>query len=325
MKFQKKKSLKMAKIIFVPQFPANMRYQEWWFNVIPHEFECRGHEVLVLGKQAAEDMQMRRGLEVWFSDINMSIEFECNQIKEYRLLDVSEYDILFHTDLSFPGLFHNVLFHRRPEKCFVFCHATAANYLDYYSGDYYPKFPIERLTADLYDKVFVGSYYHKNKIQFRNSVVTYLPDSPFMSKYGIEKEYDIISVARPTPQKVTPKIEDEVEASFGPIYRPNSYTWDEYFTNLAKSKILLITSKEDTFNYTVLDAIRNGCIPVAPNKLSFPELLPEAYLYDDIDDLCYKIFSILNNKLSHIKMVPDVLCRQQITNFYDKILKEMLE
>jgi hypothetical protein len=313
----------MSKILFVPQYPAQMRYQQWWFYKIPEELEKRGHRVSVLGKDLMKVIKYRRGLEVWFSDINIAIEFEAEQIKEYRLLNMNNFDCLLHSDLSFPGLFHNILFHRRPEKCFVFCHATAANYLDYYENDAPIKFPIEKLTAELYNKVFLGSYYHKNKIKFENSVVTYLPDSPFEAKSGLEKEYDIISVARPCSQKITQEYEDEVESCFGPIYRPISYTWEEYFTNLSKSKILLITSKEDTFNYTVLDAIKNGCIPLAPDKLSFPELLPREYLYADKNELCDKVFYFLNNKKDHIEMVPDVLCRQQINKFYDRLSLEI--
>jgi len=317
-----------VRIIFVPQYPASMRYAEWWFWKFPQEFRNRGIEVKVLGERAANEMGSRRGLEVWFSDINMSIEFECEQIKEYRLLDIRDDDVLFHADLSFPGLFHNVLFHRRPKKCFAFCHATSLNYLDYFSKDQKIKFPIEQATAQIYNKVFVGSEYHRRKLDFENAVVTYLPPPPFLSPLGtqeIDKEYDLISVSRPTEQKVDKGIEDEVEQCFGPIYRPRSHTWPEYFFNLAKSKILLISAWEETFGYQIIDAVINGCIPLAPNRLCYPEILPKAYLYDNINHLCDKVYTILNNQIPMASLVPDILCKEQIINFYDKILTEMCE
>jgi len=48
------------------------------------------------------------------------------------------------------------------------------------------------------------------------------------------------------------------------------------------SKILLITAHEDTFGYQIVDAIINGCVPLARNDLAYPELLPKEYLYNDI-------------------------------------------
>jgi hypothetical protein len=316
------------KILFVPQYPASMRYSEWWFWKIPQELRDRGHEVHILGEKVIDSMLMSRGLEVWFTDINMAIEFECEQIKEYRLIDVSQFDVLFHADLSFPGLFHNMLFHRRPQKCFAFCHATSANYLDYFETDRDIKFPIEKMTAKLYDKVFVGSEYHRNKIDFENAIVTYLPPPPFPSKcegLNCARENDIISVARPTSQKIDKEIEDEVEASFGRIHRPRSHSWEEYYSHLANSKILLISSKEETFGYQIIDAVINGCIPLAPNRLCYPELLSKTYLYNNIDELCHKIFTLLNTTYEIKDVVPDILCEKQIINFYDQLVTEMEE
>lgn len=315
------------RIIFIPQYPTSMRYSEWWFWRFPHEFRERGYETIVIGEKYAEVIGGRRALNlVHFAPQHMAVEFECEQIKEYMNLELKIDDIVFHTDLSFPGLFHNVLFHKRPEKCFAFCHATAANYLDYYENDAHIKFPIEQFTAEIYEKVFIGSHYHQNKINFLNSVVTYLPPPPFVSEAGRhEKEHDIISVARPSSQKINQEVEDEIEANFGWIYRPTSHSWAEYYINLAKSKILLITSKEETFGYQILDAVINGCIPLAPNNLCYPEILPKAYLYDNTDQLSDKIFTILNNNVPIEKMVPEIICEQQIINFYDTLIKEMTD
>ncbi len=36
------------RIIFVPQFPSDLRYQEWWFTEFPKQFRARGFEVVTL-------------------------------------------------------------------------------------------------------------------------------------------------------------------------------------------------------------------------------------------------------------------------------------
>jgi hypothetical protein len=251
-----------------------------------------------------------------FSPVNSAIKFETHQISEYLSLDVKPEDFLLLMDLSFPGLFAGVLYHRRPEHCYAYCHATSRNYLDYFGPDRHSKSLVEYGHSQLFTKVFVGSQYHKKKLGWENVEVVGLPLPPLKTYESEEKIYNIVSVARPCEQKVTKEVEDEVEKTFGRIERKQCHSWDEYFKFLGQSKILLISSKEDTFNYSILDAILNGCIPIAPNKLCFPELLPCEYLYNDTNDLIQRLLpQCLNNNLE----VPTLLNMDMVTHFYDTL------
>jgi len=317
------------RIIFVPQYPTPMRYSEWWMWKLPEEFRNAGHEVIVLGKQYADLLENRRGALDMFSPINLAINLETEQIRQYMLLDVKEDDVLFLADISFPGLFCNVLYHKECPKMFAFCHATSINKFDYFKSVSYSKFPVESSHSMLFDKVFVGSKYHKvkllmsdeSRVYWNNTMVTYLPFPPFKFA-NRKKKYDLMSASRPTKQKVDLDLENVVAKAFGEIYRPISNSWDDYCTNLALSKILLISAREDTFGYQIVDAIMNGCIPLARNDLSYPELLPKEYLYNDKDELLNKIHNIL--KGDDIP-VPKLLCEKQMINFYKKIIEEMEE
>ncbi len=316
------------RIIYVPQYPTPMRYNEWWFWKLADEFENAGHEVLVLGEKYAGVLASRRGGLDMFSPITLSISFETEQIREYMLLDIQEDDVLFLSDISFPGLFCNVLYHKECPKMFAFCHATSINKFDYFKSVSYSKFPVESSHAFLFDKVFVGSEYHQRKLisassdfgmaYWKNTKVTYLPFPPlkFANK---KKAFNIMSASRPTPQKVDLKLEDEVAFTFGDIHRPTSNSWEEYYQNLAMSEVLLITAHEDTFGYQIVDAIMNGCVPLARNDLAYPELLPKEYLYNDKEELISKIYDVLNGTLP----VPKLLCEEQMINFYKTIIEEM--
>lgn len=309
------------RIIYVPQYPTPMRYQEWWFWKLPEEFKKAGHEVIVLGKKYTEMIESRRGALDMFSPIDAAIWLETEQVKEYMSLDLEDGDVLFLSDLSFPGIFATTLFHhKRPRKMFAFCHATSINKGDYFEHFRNEKFMIETAFAKTFDKVFVGSQYHANKLQWDNTVVTYLPLPPFERQSKL-KSYDIMSASRPNPQKVDLHLEEIVETKFGKIYRPSPTTWEGYFSNLAKSKILLITSHEDTFGYQIIDAILNGCIPIARNNLAYPEILPYNYLYNDEYELMDRIEHILNKFYS--ASVPVILCQTGMDNFYNRIIKEM--
>ena len=317
------------RIIFVPQFPSGMRYQEWWFWKLPIEFKERGFDVEIIGETAIEEILYRRSSLEMFSPINQAIELEAAQIKEYMRLELRDDDILFWSDISFPGIFGHVLFHKRPKKMFAFCHATALNNLDYYRKVRPEKFPIEASICKLFNKIFVGSKYHQEKLKGRidNTMVTYLPFPPFTNLIpeGVPKTIDIMSASRPTTQKVDEKIEDVVEKSFGKIERPISHSWEEYFRNLSTSRILLITSLEETFGYQVVDAVLNNCIPLARTSFSYPELIPKDYLYTTVDELCHKIDYILNANVDWVPKVqaPKLLCEEQMLKFYDVICEEM--
>ena len=310
----------MRRVIFVPQYPTPMRYQEWWWKTFPEEFEKAGLEVLILGSDHAESMIHRRGSTSMFSPINAAIELECAQIQEYMDLELRKDDILFLADLSFPGIFSNVFVHKHPNRMFAFCHATSINFKDYFAPVWMYKHPIEKAHASMFEAVFVGSRYHDLKLNWDNTIVTSLPYPPIDPVTINHKNIDIMSASRPSPQKVDSELEAKVEEKFGKIQRPQSELWFNYFWNIAVSKILLITSFEDTFGYQIVDAVINGCIPLAPNRCAYPELLPREYLYDDEEELMEKIDYILEGGTVE---VPKLLCHEEMENFYSNIIEIM--
>jgi len=315
----------MRRVIYVPQYPTPLRYQEWWFDELPKEFKKAGFEVIILGEKYFETTGGIVGREIapdeMFSPINMAITFETEQIKEYMELELNDDDILFFSDISFPGFFAHALYHKKPKKCYAFCHATSKNNLDYFAKVHYSKFHVEEANAMMFNKVFVASYYHERKIHWPNAVITRLPYPPLKSMKvpWKDKYYDIISASRPTPQKVDLDLEAKVGKAFSQVNRPVADSWHYYFKNLAYSKVLLITSYEDTFGYQIVDAVMNGCIPIAPNRCAYPEILPREYLYNDENEL----FEILWYALTGNMVVPQLLCHKEMKNFYKSIIEEI--
>jgi glycosyltransferase involved in cell wall biosynthesis len=308
----------MSRLIFVPQFPTNLRYQQTWYLEFPKQFKKYYDEVIVLGQDYAENYDPEQMFGS-FSPVNNSTHFENCQINDFMDLDIQEDDHLFLSDLSFPGFFSNVLYHKPMKNAFAYCHATSLNKYDYFQPVRYSKYPCEISHSKLFKKVFVGSEYHKRKLNWKNVEIVGLPVPPYKT-FREEKKYDIISVARPNKQKVTKNIEDKVEKEFCKIERSTFYFWEQYYKFLSQGKILLITSKEDTFNYSVMEAIMNGTVALAPDKCAFPELLRNDYLYKDWDDLRNKIWQVLNDKLlPQEKLLNQELC----DNFYENIIDVM--
>lgn len=311
------------RLILQMQYPTSMRYAEWWFSEFPVRFKKYFEEIVILGKKyiSKKTIKADKGM---FSPIREAIDFELEQVKDYCNLTIRRNDdIFFSTDLSFPGMFANILYHKKPYKCFSYCHATSLNFGDYFDNVRHSKFPVETGHSLIFDKVFVGSEFHKKMLGWKNIEVVALPKNPYLYVYEKkERINDIISVCRQSIQKTNEEIEKEVEYEFGSIVRKISNNWTEYKEFLSSSKVLLITSRIDTFNYSLLEAIQCGCIPVAPNNLCFPEILPKDYLYNSVNELTNIIQSILDGKL---KVPEKLICQDRVDNFYDNIAKIMLE
>jgi len=74
---------------------------------------------------------------------------------------------------------------------------------------------------------------------------------------------------------------------------------DEYYQWLWKSDIVISTSNQDYFGISVVEAIHAGCLPLLPNRLAFPEHIPEQlkykYLYESEADLIEKCCQFIGN------------------------------
>jgi hypothetical protein len=310
----------MSRLIYVPQLPVLLRYSEWYYTEFPKQLS-KQFEVIVLGDKYifGKGNSLRKDLEM-FSPIDEAIRFEQYQIDEYLNLKLEPEDILLSGDISFPGFFSNVLYHKRPSRCYAICHATSLNNMDYFEPVRQSKWLVESGHSLLFDKVFVATRYHFYKLNvWKNVVITSLPAHPYTTCFALEKAYDIVSVSRPTPQKVNPELEQAVTELIGPVIRKTFNTWDNYYEFLSKSKVLFISSSEETFGYQILDAVYHNCIPICPHNFSYPELLPEEYLYKDKNEAVCLVLKALKGQLK----VPKLLCQEQIDNFFDTIKNEM--
>ncbi|MFZ7128740.1 MAG: tRNA-queuosine alpha-mannosyltransferase domain-containing protein [Desulfobacterales bacterium] len=75
-----------------------------------------------------------------------------------------------------------------------------------------------------------------------------------------------------------------------------------YLAWLDRGDIVISTAAQENFGIAVVEAVRCGCIPLLPDRLSYPEILPEAYhryfLYDSQIDLESRLVRILEDPSS---------------------------
>ncbi len=74
---------------------------------------------------------------------------------------------------------------------------------------------------------------------------------------------------------------------------------EEYEKWLKRGAIVISTAIQENFGISVIEAMLMGCVPLLPDRLSYPEVLPEEFhehfLYKNRQDLIEKLFLIISD------------------------------
>ena len=111
----------------------------------------------------------------------------------------------------------------------------------------------------------------------------------------------------------------------------------EYSTLLHRSDIIVSTAIHEFFGIAVMEAIYCGCHPLLPNRLSYPELIPDTLhkpllhaptLYDSDDNLFKILYSMLSGEerplpYETLKSIPEGLGWHNHAKAYDAVFEEV--
>ena len=106
---------------------------------------------------------------------------------------------------------------------------------------------------------------------------------------------------------------------------------DQYAKYLWKADIIPVTSKQEFFGISVMEAIYCKTWPILPKKLTYPELIPERFhkknIYETDNDLYDKIiFAIKNHKIlnrMNLQHIAKEFDWTRIAPFYDNIFRNI--
>ena len=110
-------------------------------------------------------------------------------------------------------------------------------------------------------------------------------------------------------------------------------SFNEYAKWLWKADILPVTSNQDFFGSSIMEAVYCKTFPLLPSRLTYPELFDQErnpqLFYEDLNDLVFKLNSLINNidklrnqKLQHIAKEFDWL---KMAPHYDNEYELMLQ
>ena len=79
-------------------------------------------------------------------------------------------------------------------------------------------------------------------------------------------------------------------------YEPSKGKYRQW---LRKGAVVISTAHQENFGISVVEAIRHGCLPLLPDRLSYPEIIPKRFhsdfLYRDQADLVRKLRRLLSD------------------------------
>jgi len=97
---------------------------------------------------------------------------------------------------------------------------------------------------------------------------------------------------------------------------------EDYIRMLRQGAIVVSTAKQENFGISVIEAVRHGSVPLLPNRLSYPEIIPKAshsdFLYDNQTELLEKLCFLITNYSQFQKK------RQQLSEFMGRFAWENL-
>jgi glycosyltransferase involved in cell wall biosynthesis len=67
------------------------------------------------------------------------------------------------------------------------------------------------------------------------------------------------------------------------LYSGYAESRDEYAGWLKQGDIIISTAGHEFFGMAIIEAVRAGCLPLLPRRLSYPELFPGEFLYEEKD------------------------------------------
>ena len=108
---------------------------------------------------------------------------------------------------------------------------------------------------------------------------------------------------------------------------------EEYEKWLKRGAVVISTAMQENFGISVIEAMIMGCVPLLPDRLSYPEILPEEFhehfLYKNRHDLMEKLFLIISDykryELIRTRLAEKMrsFLWKNVVSRYDRVLERL--
>lgn len=290
----------MERLIYVPIERLEERYSAQWDEWFKHAFDREGINYIHLGDHLNHKIKDGEFLDVVSTNV-----YKCRQMS--RILEIIQKDpkiptSIFFMDLWFPSI--EMLAYIRdglgaPIKISGMLHAGAYDEHDFLhkKGMWHWAHHFEQSLINIVDKIFLATDFHKKLIwndvlELPQEKIRYV-EWPVETDFKEQPKLDWVVFPHRLAEEKQPKIFTQMHNMYNAKYG-NDARWiftkgvaktkAEYYDLLACSKVAVSTALQETYGIAMVEAVNNGCIPVAPNRLSYPEVLRGHTLYNNLDE-----------------------------------------
>lgn len=333
------------KIINIPIEQIEMRYSANWLKWFKEELQERKydhwniHDSMWMMRKDIKDGAFLDVVGTQFYK-SKQIEFICQLVDKGFILRNERVVFLIHDgwfpveqlayirdglgchEWKFVGIFHDGTYDKYDW--------TAKNNMYVWGED------LENSWFKIYDKVIVGSNYHKQVLlESRNIPAHKIEVIPW--RVRIENIDDYTQSSKENlvvwPHRLH---EDKQPDLWNKVIVPDGWqkinsrdvprTKHEYYQLLAKSKIVVSTALLEMFGIAMVEAVLLGCIPLVPDRLSYKEMYPKTFRYCGEPEFKEKLHAFCHKDLDvgmELKMLQAKFERNS-TDFFDTLF-ELLE
>jgi hypothetical protein len=202
---------------------------------------------------------------------------------------------------------------------------------------------LENSWFKIYDRVIVASHFHMDMLleqrkvpPHKFAVIPWKEEVP-ADLIGIKKENWVIFPHRHHPEKL-----DGVFKNVDVF----PYSWVDpwsvcesraqaelegklkrrYYELLAKSKICVSFSLQETYGHAMIESVLLGCIPLVPDRLSYKELYPDCFRYKGEGEFRRKLAEMMHEGENYHKTMLEALrekFRYDSRQFFPSLFSEI--
>lgn len=263
-------------------------------------------------------------IEKWqFLDVNKTSIFKAKQLEEIAKLfyewKIKDWDKFLVADIFFPGI-ESIRYMADLQgikvKIYWYNHAGRADPTDFVQNLWSWADITEKWYMAICDYIFVWSEFHKGLVSNYfdidpDKIIPYWPAwsldrvENLVSNKDIEKEdfiimpqrlakekwlEEFIEFAKSTDKKIiTTTSWNKVDVEFPDNVEYVKVSKKEYYQYLKRARWYVSFAYQETFWYTLQEAIYYRCNILVPNRVCYPEMVPEKNLYNSTEELLEKL------------------------------------
>jgi hypothetical protein len=326
-------------IFNIPIEDLEERYSAQWNKWYPKEYEKLGIKYkTVMGESLKQSIEVGSFLDIYNTNYFKSTQL-ASIIKMIMEGEITENDTLLFHDGWYPGI--EALQYIRDGggptfKIAAIFHAGTYDPWDFLTRHKMASWgsSLENCWFNFLDYIFVATEYHRQLILSSRNVASskihvtglpiYFDEYP---SFPMEKEDIVVFPHRLNIEK-QPKLFDRMPAMVKGDWKflktkECTQTKSEYFQLLSKSKIAVSCALQETWGIAQQEAVIYSCFPVVPNRLSYVELYPDLFRYNNIEEAVKLIKQFQNPTSFEIEQLE--ILRSFLMNRGATAIKNMME